>query len=94
LMGFPRLPTDAKNYYSNWMKAHRTDWLRQGEKDYPWGLIAVLAWRQNDLNSARCWLRQATPLRHTSRWSITDETAYQILISKGVTQASKGFNCA
>ena len=94
LMGFSKLPTDANNYYSNWMKAHRADWLRQGEKDYPWGLIAVLAWRQNDMDSARCWLRQATPQRHSVRWAVTDETSYQILITKGVTQASKSFSCA
>lgn len=93
LMGFTKLPLDANHYYTNWMRAHRAEWLRQGEKDYPWGLIAVLAWRQNDMVSAGCWLRQATPLRHSSRWAVTDETAYQILISKGVPQASKGFNC-
>jgi hypothetical protein len=94
LMGFTKLPIDANNYYINWMKTHRADWLRQGEKDYPWGLIAVLALRQNDMTSARCWLRQSTPLRHSNRWAVTDETAYQILLSKGVTQASKGFSCA
>lgn len=94
LIGFSKLPDDPNKYYSNWMKTHRADWLRQGENDYPWGLIAVLAWRQNDMASARCWLRQATPLRHSSRWAVTDESAYQILISKGMTHASKGFNCA
>lgn len=94
LMGFSKLPTNAKNYYSNWMATHRAEWLRQGEKDYPWGLIAILAWRQNDIASARCWLRQAAPLRHSARWAVTDETSYQILLSKGVTQASKGFSCA
>jgi hypothetical protein len=94
LMGFSRLPISANQYYKNWMAAHRADWLRQGEKDYPWGLIAVLAWRQNDITSARCWLRQAKPLRHSVRWAVTDETSYQILISKGLTQASKGLSCS
>lgn len=93
LMGFSRMPINASLYYKKWMAAHRADWLRQGEKDYPWGLIAVLAWRQNDMASARCWLRKATPLRHSARWAVTDETSYQILLNKGVTQASKGISC-
>lgn len=93
LMGFSKLPINENNYYKKWMAEHRAEWLRQGEKDYPWGLIAVLAWRQNDLDSARCWLRQATPMRHSERWAVTDEASYQILITKGVTQASKSFSC-
>jgi hypothetical protein len=94
LMGFTKLPTSPNRYYKNWMTAYRSDWLRQGEKDYPWGLIAVLAWRQNDMASARCWLRQATPLRHSARWAVTDEASYQILVNNGVKEASKGFSCA
>lgn len=93
LVGFSLLPEEAGQYYRNWMKAHRASWLRQGETDYPWGLIAVLALRQNDRPSARCWLRQATPLRHSSRWAVTDEASFQILVHKGLTSAGKEENC-
>jgi hypothetical protein len=93
LVDFPLLPADAKPYYRNWMAAHRADWLSQGKHDYPWGLLAVLALRQDDKASARCWLREAAPLRHSSRWAITDETSLQILVSKGLTPAAKGDNC-
>jgi hypothetical protein len=93
LVDFPLLPGDARLYYRGWMTEHRSDWLSQGKTDYPWGLVAVLALRQNDKNSARCWLREATPLRHSSRWAITDETSYQILVSKGLTPAAKDTNC-
>jgi hypothetical protein len=93
LVDFPLLPGDARLYYRSWMTAHRADWLSQGKADYPWGLLAVLALRQNDKASARCWLREAAPLRHSSRWAITDETSYQILISKGLTPATKDASC-
>ena len=93
LVGFKLLPQEAGQYYRDWMKTHRAGWLKQGEADYPWGLIAVLALRQNDKASARCWLRQATPLRHSSRWAVTDEASFQILSSKGLTSAAKDENC-
>ena len=93
LVDFPLLPQDARQYYQNWMRMHRADWLIQGEKDYPWGLLAVLAVRQNDKHSARCWLREVSSLRHSSRWAVTDEVAYQILASKGISPADKGTAC-
>lgn len=94
LVEFPLLPAEAGMYYRNWMRAHRADWLRQSQTDYPWGLLAVLALRQNDKTSARCWLREAAPLRHSARWAITDEAAYQIVVGKGVTPADKSTSCA
>ena len=94
LVNFPLLPQDARQYYQNWMRAHRADWLSQGEKDYPWGLLAVLALRHDDKPSARCWLREASMLRHSSRWAVTDEVAFQILASKGISSAPTGTVCA
>ncbi|HYW57119.1 MAG TPA: hypothetical protein VE934_09165 [Polaromonas sp.] len=94
MVDFPLVPGDARSYYRNWMRDHRAMWLDQGKKDYPWGLVAVLAVRQNDKTSAGCWLREAAPLRHSSRWAVTDETSYQILLSKGVTPASEKAACA
>jgi hypothetical protein len=93
LVDFPLLPKESKLYYRNWMAEHRAAWLSQGKVDYPWGLLAVLALRQNDKASARCWLREAQPLRHSSRWAITDEASWQILLSKGLTPAAKNDNC-
>jgi hypothetical protein len=87
------LPAEASLYYRNWMRAHRANWLAQGETDYPWGLLAVLALRQNDKASARCWLREAGPMRHSARWAITDESSYQILVSKGLLPAAGDANC-
>jgi hypothetical protein len=93
LVDFPLLPGDAKLYYRNWMAAHRAEWLSHGQADYPWGLLAVLALRQNDKASARCWLREAAPLRHSTRWAVTDEASLQILLSKGLTPSPSEANC-
>ncbi|MES2414157.1 MAG: hypothetical protein V4614_10170 [Pseudomonadota bacterium] len=93
LVDFPLLPRDAASYYRNWMGQYRAEWLSQGKTDYPWGLLAVLALRQNDKASARCWLRESQVLRHSSRWAVTDETAFQILLNQGMTPASSGASC-
>ncbi|MGB4115495.1 MAG: hypothetical protein WBK51_02995 [Polaromonas sp.] len=93
LVDFPILPQNAKQYYKNWMQMHRAEWLRQGDADYPWGLLAVLAVRQGDEPSARCWLRETSGMRHSRRWAVTDEAAYQILASRRITPASKTTNC-
>jgi len=93
LVDYPVLPQNAKAYYKNWMQLHRKDWLRQGDADYPWGLLAVLALRQGDEPSARCWLRETSSMRHSRRWAVTDEAAFQILSSRQITPASKTANC-
>ncbi|MES2190604.1 MAG: hypothetical protein V4454_10805 [Pseudomonadota bacterium] len=93
LVGFPLLHGDAASHYRKWMSQHRSDWLSQGKTDYPWGLIAVLALRQDDKVSARCWLRESQALRHSSRWAVTDEVAYQILVNERVTPASSTVVC-
>lgn len=93
LVDFPILPQNAKQYYKNWMQMHRAEWLRQGDADYPWGLLAVLAVRQGDESSARCWLRETSGMRHSRRWAVTDEVAFQILVSRRIAPASKTANC-
>ncbi len=93
LVDFPLLPQDAAAYYGNWMRQHRAEWLVQGKADYPWGLLAVLALRQNDKASAGCWLRESKALRHSARWAVTDEAAYQIVTARGVTPALPGAGC-
>lgn len=93
LVDFPILPQGARSYYKNWMKLHRKEWLQHSEADYPWGLLAVLALRQGDIPSARCWLREASDMRHSSRWAVTDEAAFQILASRRIMPAGKSANC-
>lgn len=93
LVDFPLLPTEAKQHYRAWMQAHRSEWLQHGKADYPWGLLAVLALRQDDKATASCWLREASPLRHSARWAVTDEAAYQLLLARGLRAAGAAVSC-
>ena len=54
---------------------------------------SLLAMRQNDSASARCWLREAMPLRHSARWAVTDEASFQILVGKGLKPVAKEAGC-
>ena len=87
LVKFPVISRDRRAYYRHWMTNYREQWLKQSETDYPWGLIAVLALGEKDIFSVSCWLRQSTPLRHSSRWAVTDEAAYQIVTNANVKSA-------
>lgn len=93
LVGFPLLPQDAASYYASWMRQHRAEWLAQGKTDYPWGLLAVLALRQNDKATARCWVRESQGLRHSPRWAVTDEVAYQIMMNHRIDPAPSTAVC-
>ena len=65
--------------YARWMRAHRAQWLAQMDHDYPWGLLALLAWQQGDLQTVRCWQQRTVHLRHGARWTVTDEVVAQLL---------------
>ena len=93
LVNFPLQTRDDRFFYHAWMTAHRAEWLVQSKTDYPWGLIAVLAIRQNDKTSAQCWLREAGINRHSHRWSVTDEAAFQIVTGRGITPAALTTPC-
>lgn len=85
LVQFPRLPGGARAHYRGWMAAHRSEWLAQVHGDFAWGLVAIVALEQNDLASARCWLRVSLPYRHGSHWTVTDEVVAQILLARALT---------
>lgn len=93
LVDFPLVPQTAKIYYRNWMRLHRAEWLAHGETDYPWGILAVLALRQGDESSARCWLRETSAMRRSNRWAVTDEASFLILTSRRIQAADKNANC-
>jgi len=79
VVNFAGLPGGAGAHYAQWMREHRAAWLAQSGHEFPWGLIALVAWRQGDLVSVRCWQQRAMPHRHTALWTITDEVIAQIL---------------
>ena len=93
LVDFKLLPQTPRLYYQSWMRKHRAEWLKQGEKDYPWGLLAVLALRQGDMRGASCWLRENAAMRHSNRWAVTDEVAFQILASRKIQAVAPAVSC-
>jgi hypothetical protein len=54
----------------------------------------LVAWKQDDPDSARCWLRATLPYRHTVHWTVTDEVVLQILNEHHVSPAGSGADCS
>lgn len=81
LVDFPHVPGGTQAHYTSWMQQHRARWLAQSGREFPWGLIALIAYRQGDMASVRCWQQQALPHRHSALWTVTDEVIAQILPS-------------
>lgn len=79
VVGFADVPGGTHAYYRQWMRAHRAQWLKLAGKDFPWGLIAWVAWQQGDDMTVRCWQQAAFPFRHSYFWTVTDEVVAQIL---------------
>ena len=94
LFDFPLVPADSHVYYQRWMKQHRAVWLQQVKSDYAWGLLALLAWKQKDVESAECWLRESLPYQQTGHWTVTDEVVSQILQQKGLKPSVAQINCS
>lgn len=78
LVGYP-MPGGATPHYQRWMARHRSVWLQQSGREFPWGLIAIVAWQQGDAQTVRCWQQQALPFRHSFFWTVTDEVVAQLL---------------
>jgi hypothetical protein len=93
LVNYPHVPGGERAWYQDWIRRHRSEWLAQVRSDFAWGLIALVAWKQADAASARCWLRTTLPFRRTSHWTVTDEVVAQILAHRGATPARKEGDC-
>jgi hypothetical protein len=88
-----RFPGPRGRGYAAWMRSHRAEWLRATHDDFAWGVIAVVAWREGDRESARCWLREVARERSGAHWSVTDEVAWQVLGMRGATAAADSATC-
>lgn len=93
LVGYPTLPDTARAYYQVWMKEHRGEWLTRAPHDFSWGVIALIALRQGDLESAACWLRDTDHLRFSTHWTVSDEVTRQVLGARGIGPAAAELSC-
>lgn len=95
LHGFQSASTGSPEAtYHRWMQAHQKEWMDLIGKEYPWGLVAVVATERKDIDTASCWLKQVAPHRHTGTWDIVDEAAFQAVEFKLQKQSAGADACA
>jgi len=80
-------------HYRDWMRQHRASWLSQSKTDFAWGLVAIVALKARDYETAGCWLRDSAGARGTAHWIVTDEVARQILLKNKVSEARHDATC-
>lgn len=72
---------DASLRMAVWAARHEALWVEQARTDYPWGLLAVAAWRDGEVRLAERWLQRTRAQRGGLRWNILEEAAYQGLFA-------------
>lgn len=66
--------------FAAWFRRYGERWLAFTEDPYPWGLVALAAYRAGAHHAAMRWVARATPLRYGSRWNVLEEAVYQALL--------------
>ena len=74
--------THWPSWFGEWRTRHHAAWLANARHDYPWGLVALAAWKTGDANTAACWLTRVAAQRNTTRWNVLEEAIYQGLTAK------------
>lgn len=67
---------DAQASYAKWMRDNCRTWLAMAAHDYPWGLVALAAYKAGDMKSVACWYSNSGPYRHGAHWNVLEETLY------------------
>ncbi len=67
----------SQGFYRTWVANNGKEWLAQGKEDYPWGFIAIVALREGDMYTAKCWKNHAEPMRYSKHWNVIEEVALQ-----------------
>ncbi|CAM2140611.1 conserved exported protein of unknown function [Pararobbsia alpina] len=62
--------------YRKWMRENCRTWLSMPTHDYPWGLVALAAYKAGDTETAACWHATAGAYRHGAHWNVLEETVY------------------
>ncbi len=73
-------PTTPAEVWRHWRERHASSWATLEVDEFPWGLVALTAYRHGDADIALEWLRRAEPLRNTPRWNILEEAVFQGLV--------------
>ncbi|MBI5612151.1 MAG: hypothetical protein HY942_03645 [Gammaproteobacteria bacterium] len=76
MSGMPA-PTAPAEAWRQWRERHASSWVTLEVDEFPWGLVALTAYRHGDADIAQEWLGRAEPLRNTPRWNILEEAVFQ-----------------
>lgn len=77
--GYFSTPSQAD--WSKWLATNYTEWLKNAEVDFPWGLVAVAAAQSGPKEQAECWLKRTAAQRKTGhRWNVLEELSTQVLL--------------
>jgi hypothetical protein len=63
----------AMRQWAVWKYRHAEDWLAGRSDRYPWGLIALAAYKAGDRQTAAAWLRASAGWRAQGRWNLLEE---------------------
>ena len=62
--------------YAQWMQKYGKTWMQLAGSDFPWGLIALVAYKMNDWSTVACWYARSGPYRHGAHWNVLEEALY------------------
>jgi len=65
-------PVAIRNW-ALWKKRYGRAWLKGETDHFPWGLIAVAAYKLGDLKTAEIWLGKSADWRQQGRWNVLEE---------------------
>ena len=74
--------TDWPAWFRSWQSHHEAAWLNNARLDYPWGLVALAAWKAGESDTAACWLKRAASERSGVRWNVLEEAIFQGLTAR------------
>jgi len=80
------MPMDSnvqlREAWTLWRNRYAIDWLDKKFDPHPWGLVAMVAVKFGDSDSAGCWLSRSEPLRFSTNWNVLEEAAFQAVETK------------
>ena len=77
--GMPTPSRSASNAFQHWLDLHESTWLNRTEDAFPWGIVALTAYRFGRTDYVRLWLESVSPLRHGPYWTVLEEAILQAL---------------
>ncbi|KWA27027.1 hypothetical protein [Burkholderia territorii] len=83
--------------YAQWMQKYGKTWMQLAGSDFPWGLIALVAFKMNDWGTVACWYARSGPYRHGAHWNVLEEALYLAFESRmadPLAPATCGFTTA